>query len=525
MTDNFDMDLAIEQGCDKAQKFIDQLRKNKQKDMSDVRLLDAFLRQIPIPPLPDRPKGAMPLKGLGLGVVQQPVRTPTNPSPDGVPPEVFLPPVAKNGSAQKAITELPRPSDLSPTNSGNLRERATPSDQSPAMTTGTNKVQLDRWDIALAKAPTTGASNTTARNQIGMSGGMPASIRMAEMDWIRIEPIRERFYLAATKYDVPPSLLAAIASRESHVGSALDRNGLGDNGNAFGIMQVDKRFHLQAGVSRDTANQIHINQGAEILDAKRTEVIQMHRDWGDEYILKGATAAYNSGSANIQTKIGIDRGTAGDDYGSDVIARAQYYSQRMKSLAECKAEQISSTSLHTEGSLKQIPKGKAATESSEPIGKVEEVKEIPKNLTAKDVDWSDMSFHLTPHFTLGENLLYDDQRIPYDTTIQNNILIIMRELEKIRIDYGNPIIITSGYRPEPINSAVGGKSYSQHIPGLAVDICPADRDVDIFEFQKWVDENWYGALGWGAERGFVHIDCRNGKGWKTGGEKGVRWPY
>ncbi|MBD2054619.1 transglycosylase SLT domain-containing protein [Oculatella sp. FACHB-28] len=301
MTDSgFNMDLAIEQGCDLAQRFIDQLRKNKQKDMSDVRLLDAFLRQIPIPPKPDRPRGALPLKGLGLGVVQPDLDNPTNP--------IEPPPIRTQSNGNRSAS------------SGSL------------------VILTDRWDLALDKAPTTGASNTTARNQIGMAGGIAASNKMAEMDWVRVQPIIERFYLAAVKYNVPPALLAAIASRESHVGSALDRNGLGDRGNAFGIMQVDKRYHSQAGVNSDPANQIHINQGAEIFDTKRKEVIQKHRGWEDEFILKGATAAYNFGSSNVQTRIGIDRGTAGNDYGSDVIARAKWYSKRMKSLAECKED-------------------------------------------------------------------------------------------------------------------------------------------------------------------------------------------
>lgn len=73
MSSNFDLDLAIDQACERAQQFLDQLRKDKPRDgdqrMSDVRLLDAFLRQIPIPPLPDRPIGAIPLLGLRLGIV------------------------------------------------------------------------------------------------------------------------------------------------------------------------------------------------------------------------------------------------------------------------------------------------------------------------------------------------------------------------------------------------------------------------------------------------------------------------
>ncbi|TRT71284.1 MAG: hypothetical protein EWV83_21960 [Microcystis sp. M_OC_Ca_00000000_S217Cul] len=198
--------------------------------------------------------------------------------------------------------------------------------------------------------------------------------------------------------------------------------------------------------------------------------------------------------------------------------RQRYYDKACQVI-----KQLPSTSLHTEELAAKPETGKAATESSDQVSKVEVVREMPKILTPKDVDWSDMSTHLTPHFTLGENLRNDPRRIPHDTTLQNNILTIMRELEKIRTDYGKPIIITSGYRPEQINRAVGGVSNSQHIRGTAVDICPAHGDV--FEFQKWVDQHWYGALGWGAKKGFVHIDCRNGKGWKTGGEKGVRWNY
>ncbi|MCT0200484.1 N-acetylmuramoyl-L-alanine amidase [Synechococcus sp. CS-1325] len=68
--------MAIDQACDRAQRFIDELRKNKPQvaasdsRMGDVRLLDAFLRQIPYPPQPDRPIGAIPLQGLGFGIVQ-----------------------------------------------------------------------------------------------------------------------------------------------------------------------------------------------------------------------------------------------------------------------------------------------------------------------------------------------------------------------------------------------------------------------------------------------------------------------
>jgi hypothetical protein len=37
-------------------------------------------------------------------------------------------------------------------------------------------------------------------------------------------------------------------------------------------------------------------------------------------------------------------------------------------------------------------------------------------------------------------------------------------------------------------------------------------------FNRGSDQRWFGALGYGAGRGFVHLDARNGKGWKTGGQ-------
>ena len=146
-----------------------------------------------------------------------------------------------------------------------------------------------------------------------------------------------------------------------------------------------------------------------------------------------------------------------------------------------------------------------------------------KPIAVVPIDWNDMSSPITAHFTVGENLRDDRRRIPTSDTVKSNILKVMTELEKIRIDYGKPIKITSGYRPKAINQAIGGASQSRHIQGDAVDIAPVSGDV--FDFQRYLDKNWYGALGYGAQKGFVHIDCRNGKGWKTGGSKGPRWNY
>ncbi|MDJ0530780.1 MAG: D-Ala-D-Ala carboxypeptidase family metallohydrolase [Microcystis aeruginosa] len=72
--------------------------------------------------------------------------------------------------------------------------------------------------------------------------------------------------------------------------------------------------------------------------------------------------------------------------------------------------------------------------------------------------------------------------------------------------------------------AVGGASNSQHLYGRAVDIRPVNPG-SLSRFQTWLDLHWFGALGYGARRGFVHLDTRNGKGWRSGGQKGPRWNY
>ena len=167
--------------------------------------------------------------------------------------------------------------------------------------------------------------------------------------------------------------------------------------------------------------------------------------------------------------------------------------------------------------------GQVATESSSVLTHKEVIKPGTRILTPNDVNWGDMAFQLTEHFTLGENLQFDARRIPKSVAVQKNILAVINELEKIRVDFSKPISITSGYRPEAINKSVGGASKSQHILGTALDIRPASGMT--LAFQDWLDKNWYGALGYGFRKNFVHLDIRNGKGWKTGGVKGVRWNY
>ena len=192
-------------------------------------------------------------------------------------------------------------------------QRALVSLQAPAATPN-----LFASNDILGRYQSTGASAATAR-QDGLPAGVSSSFRMADADRSRLLNFKPQLMAAAQRYGVPPAVLAAIASRESRAGAALDRNGTGDHGNGFGVMQVDKRYHTPAG---GPYSQEHINQAAGILRRYLDEVKAKHPSWPPEQQMRGAIAAYNSGVSNVQTISGMDRGTTGNDYSNDVWARA-----------------------------------------------------------------------------------------------------------------------------------------------------------------------------------------------------------
>ncbi|WP_223635913.1 peptidoglycan-binding protein [Corallococcus sp. EGB] len=171
----------------------------------------------------------------------------------------------------------------------------------------------------LSQYKPTGASARTAA-QDGLQPGVAASTKMAMTDLGRLQKFKGNIEAAAAKHGLPPALLAAIASRESRAGATLDRSGHGDNGNGFGVMQVDHRYHTTQG--GPTSAQ-HIDQAAGILKGYLNQVQKAHPDWPEAQQLRGAVAAYNSGPGNVRTIQNMDVGTTGNDYSNDVWARAQ----------------------------------------------------------------------------------------------------------------------------------------------------------------------------------------------------------
>ena len=103
--------------------------------------------------------------------------------------------------------------------------------------------------------------------------------------------------------------------------------------------------------------------------------------------------------------------------------------------------------------------------------------------------------NLSKHFTLDEMLKSPTaQRLGIDNTPNAEQLENLRDLveyilEPLRIHYGRPIIVTSGFRCAKLNKAVGGSSTSQHVKGEAVDIrSVSDRRDDNKEIFDMIRE-------------------------------------
>lgn len=63
------------------------------------------------------------------------------------------------------------------------------------------------------------------------------------------------------------------------------------------------------------------------------------------------------------------------------------------------------------------------------------------------------------------------------TTIYNNLTYLIERLDRIRYEWGGPIIVTSGYRSQALNKAISGSKSSAHLTGLAADIHPKSGDI------------------------------------------------
>ncbi|NXC18606.1 LYG protein, partial [Corythaeola cristata] len=161
-----------------------------------------------------------------------------------------------------------------------------------------------------------GASCTTAKAEGLSDCGVSASEKIAEQDLEAMDKYKTVINTVGEKLCVEPALIAGIISRESHAGKEL-KNGWGDDGNKFGLMQVDKNSYKPEG---QWNSETHLTQGTNILISMIKEIQKKFPSWTEDQQLKGGIAAYNDGVNNVQSYDKMD-----SDFSDDVIARAQYY--------------------------------------------------------------------------------------------------------------------------------------------------------------------------------------------------------
>ena len=116
---------------------------------------------------------------------------------------------------------------------------------------------------------------------------------------------------------------------------------------------------------------------------------------------------------------------------------------------------------------------------------------------------------LTPHFTFEELTATNHQELlDKNRTVAQQNTTAMWQLallaEQVRTILNVPIRITSGFRCEELNNAVGGSKTSQHTLFQALDIIPMGMDIED-AYEELVDSDMlYGQLI--LEKGtWIHI--------------------
>lgn len=108
---------------------------------------------------------------------------------------------------------------------------------------------------------------------------------------------------------------------------------------------------------------------------------------------------------------------------------------------------------------------------------------------------------LSDHFVVREFRCQDgSDRVLIDTE-----LVVL--LEKLRLKFGVPIFISSGYRTPEHNAKVGGSPRSQHMAGTAADIVL--NGYSPKEVARAAEELMPKSGGIGLYNSFVHVDVRS----------------
>ena len=104
--------------------------------------------------------------------------------------------------------------------------------------------------------------------------------------------------------------------------------------------------------------------------------------------------------------------------------------------------------------------------------------------------------------------------VPSAEAVRNLELLTKCVLDRIREHWGRPIVVSSGYRCEALNEAVGGVKNSYHRLGMAADIYPVRGGLEaLYECIKTLFMQ--GKIGLSEcyidrKKRFIHVAYDNG---------------
>ena len=126
-------------------------------------------------------------------------------------------------------------------------------------------------------------------------------------------------------------------------------------------------------------------------------------------------------------------------------------------------------------------------------------------------DWKHFTFDELIHSDTANRLGIDNT--PTSEAVSNLNDLVTNVLDRLRGEWGRPIIVTSGYRCKELNAAVGGTRNSQHLKGQAADIVSDDFDEFRRFVHRWCRDNEFDQCIFehGGGRQWIHISFDRGR--------------
>ena len=126
-------------------------------------------------------------------------------------------------------------------------------------------------------------------------------------------------------------------------------------------------------------------------------------------------------------------------------------------------------------------------------------------------NWKYFTFDELIHSDTADRLGIDNS--PTCDAINNLDGLVTNVLDRLRSEWGRPIIVTSGYRCKELNVAVGGARNSQHLKGQAVDIVSDDFEAFRRFVRRWCKDNEFDQCIFerSCNKEWVHISYVEGR--------------